>query len=53
MAVTPEMTKLHIGRGDIGADKLAHAYSVTAHRSQGQTVDVTHALEDGGGRELA
>ncbi len=39
--------------GDTGADKLAHAYSVTAHRSQGQTVDVTHALEDGGGRELA
>ena len=42
-----------MGTGDIGADKLAHAYSVTAHRSQGQTVDVTYALEDGGGRELA
>ncbi len=42
-----------MGPGDIGAEKLAHAYSVTAHRSQGQTVDVTYALEDGGGRELA
>ena len=27
--------------------------AVRAHRSQGATVDVTHALEDGGGRELA
>ena len=42
-----------MGPDDIGADKLAHAYSVTAHRCQGPTVDVTHALEDGGGRELA
>ena len=53
VAVTPEGTELHMGPGDIGAEKLAHAYSVTAHRSQGQTVDVTYALEDGGGRELA
>ena len=53
VAVTPEGTELHMGPGDTGADKLAHAYSVTAHRSQGQTVDATHALEDGGGRELA
>ncbi len=53
VAVTPEGAELHMGTADIGADKLAHAYSVTAHRSQGQTVDVTHALEDGGGRELA
>jgi conjugative relaxase-like TrwC/TraI family protein len=53
VAITPEGTQLHMGPRDIGADKLAYAYSVTAHRSQGQTVDVTHALEDGGGRELA
>ena len=53
VAVTPEGAELHMGPGDIGADKLAHAYSVTAHRSQGQTVDATYALEDGGGRELA
>ena len=42
-----------MGPEHIGADKLGHAYAVTAHRSQGATVDVTHALEDGGGRELA
>jgi hypothetical protein len=53
VAITPESTELRMGPGDIGADKLAHAYSVTAHRSQGQTVDATYALEDGGGRELA
>ncbi len=53
VAVTPEGTELHMGTADIRADRLAHAYSVTAHRSQGQTVDATYALEDGGGRELA
>ncbi len=53
VAVTPEGTELHMGTADIWADRLAHAYSVTAHRSQGQTVDATYALEDGGGRELA
>ena len=53
VAVTPEGTELNMGPGDISGDKLAHAYGVTAHRSQGQTVDATHALEDGGGRELA
>ena len=52
-AVTPEGTELRMGAEHIGADKLGHAYAVTAHRSQGATVDVTHALEDGGGRELA
>jgi hypothetical protein len=53
VALTPEGTELHMGPEAIGADKLAHSYAVTAHRSQGQTVDVTYALEDGGGRELA
>jgi conjugative relaxase-like TrwC/TraI family protein len=52
VAVTPQGTELHMGPADIGADKLAYAYSVTAHRSQGQTVDATYALEDCGGREL-
>ncbi len=42
-----------MGTDDIRAEKLAHSYAVTAHRSQGATTDVTHALEDGGGRELA
>jgi len=52
-AVTPEGAELHMGTEHTGADKLGHAYAVTAHRCQGSTVDVTHALEDGGGRELA
>ncbi len=51
--VTPEGTELRIGPECLGADKLGHAYATTAHRSQGSTVDVTYALEDGGGRELA
>jgi len=38
---------------EIAADCLAHAYAVTVHRSQGSTVERAHALEDGGGRELA
>jgi conjugative relaxase-like TrwC/TraI family protein len=53
VARTPEGTTLHLGPEDVGSDKLAHAYAITAHRSQGSTVDVTYALEDGGGRELA
>ena len=53
VALTPEGTTLHMGAEEIGSDKLAHAYAITAHRSQGSTVDVTYALEDGGGRELA
>ena len=53
VATTPEGTQLHMGTDDIRAEKLAHSYAVTAHRSQGATTDVTHALEDGGGRELA
>jgi ATP-dependent exoDNAse (exonuclease V) alpha subunit len=35
---------------EIAADRLAHAYAVTVHRSQGSTVRRAHALEDGGGR---
>ena len=42
-----------MGPEQLGADKLAHGYAMTAHRSQGSTTDVTYALEDGGGRELA
>ena len=38
---------------EIGAARLAYAYAVTVHRSQGSTVGRSHALEDGGGRELA
>ncbi len=53
VALTPVGSMLHMGPDEIGSDKLAHAYAITAHRSQGSTVDVTYALEDGGGRELA
>jgi hypothetical protein len=53
VAVTPEGSELCMGPDYLGVDKLAHAYATTAHRSQGATVDVTYALEDGGGRELA
>ena len=38
---------------DIGADRLAYGYAITAHRAQGTTVEVAHVLDDGGGRELA
>ncbi len=34
------------------SNRLAHGYAITVHRSQGATVDTTHYLEDGGGREL-
>jgi len=40
------------GPDDIGADRLAHGYATTVHRSQGATVDASHLFADGGGREL-
>ncbi|MGH9267991.1 MAG: hypothetical protein ACRD0D_07425 [Acidimicrobiales bacterium] len=40
-------------REEMARDRLAHRYALTVHRSQGDTVDVAHRLEDGGGRELA
>jgi conjugative relaxase-like TrwC/TraI family protein len=53
VALTPEGAVLQMGPEEIGSGKLVHACAITAHRSQGATVDVTYALEDGGGRELA
>jgi conjugative relaxase-like TrwC/TraI family protein len=53
VALTPEGKSLHLRPEDLAGDKLAYAYAITAHRSQGSTVDITYALEDGGGRELA
>ena len=52
-AVTGDGRRLHFDRDATGADRLAHAYAVTAHRAQGATVDTAHVLDDGGGRELA
>ena len=37
---------------ELGPNRLDHAYATTVHRSQGTTVEGTHRLEDGGGREL-
>jgi len=39
--------------GQLGADRLGHAYATTVHRSQGATVEQAHLYADGGGRELA
>jgi hypothetical protein len=52
-AVTPDGRQLQMGLDDIGADRLAYGYAITAHRAQGTTVEVAHVLDDGGGRELA
>jgi hypothetical protein len=52
-AVTPDGRRLHIPADYVDADHLAYGYAVTAHRSQGATVDAAHVLADGGGRELA
>ncbi|GAC1532169.1 MAG: hypothetical protein NVS3B12_09420 [Acidimicrobiales bacterium] len=51
-AVTAEGRRLRLDRDHTGPDQLAHAYAMTAHRTQGATVDTAHVL-DGGGRELA
>jgi hypothetical protein len=39
--------------GQLGADRVGHAYATTVHRSQGSTLDTAHLYADGGGRELA
>ena len=38
-----------MGTDDIGDDKLAYGFAMTAHRSQGATVGSTYVLADGGG----
>jgi conjugative relaxase-like TrwC/TraI family protein len=40
------------GPDETSAERLAHGYATTVHRSQGATVDVAHLFADGGGREL-
>ncbi len=52
-AVTPDGRRLEMGPEEIGAERLGYGYAITAHRSQGTTIDVAHVLDDGGGRELA
>ena len=52
VALTPDGAHLHLGPDDIGADKLAHSYAITAHRSQGGTVDVGPGRRRGQGARL-
>ena len=52
-AITPEGQHLHIGPDYLGPERVGYGYAITAHRSQGATVDTAHVLADGGGRELA
>jgi hypothetical protein len=62
VAVDPETERLTLsmddgsihtlGREEAGADRLAHGYATTVHRSQGATFDTAHLFADGGGREL-
>jgi conjugative relaxase-like TrwC/TraI family protein len=52
-ARTPEGRQLQMGPDEVAAERLDHGYAITAHRSQGATVDAAHLLDDGGGRELA
>jgi hypothetical protein len=50
---TEDRRRVTLSGEDISAERLAHGYAVTAHRSQGQTVERAHVYVDGGGRELA
>jgi len=52
-AVTADGRRIRLALEETGADRLAHSYAMTAHRTQGATVDTAHVLADGGGRELA
>ena len=55
-ALTAQMDdgrRQRFGPDETGADRLAHGYATTVHRSQGATCDRAHVYEDGGGRELA
>jgi conjugative relaxase-like TrwC/TraI family protein len=44
---------VRLSAADAGPDRLDYGYARTVHRSQGDTVDVSHRYFDGGGRELA
>jgi len=52
-AITADGRRIRLAPEETGADRLAHSYAMTAHRTQGATVDTAHVLTDGGGRELA
>jgi hypothetical protein len=46
-------TIARLAGNQLAIDRLDWGYALTVHRSQGDTVDIAHRLEDGGGRELA
>ncbi len=50
---TEDDRQVTLGAGQLGPDRVAHAYARTVHRFQGSTVDRSHLYADGGGRELA
>ena len=50
---TDDDRQVTLGAGQLGPDRLGHAYATTVHHFQGSTVDRTHLYADGGGRELA
>jgi hypothetical protein len=50
---TKDERRVTLVGGELSTERLAHGYAVTAHRSQGQTVERAHVYTDGGGRELA
>jgi hypothetical protein len=53
MAIMDDGREQHrFGLDGTGADRLAHGYATTVHRSQGATVDVAYLFADGGGRKL-
>jgi len=52
-AITADGRRIRLAPDETAADRLAHSYAMTAHRTQGATVDTAHVLADGGGRELA
>jgi ATP-dependent exoDNAse (exonuclease V) alpha subunit len=52
-AVTLDGDQLRISGEYLDVDRAGYGYAITAHRSQGATVDTAHVLADGGGRELA
>jgi len=50
---TEDDRQVTLGPGQLGPDRVGHAYATTVHRFQGSTVDRAHLYADGGGRELA
>jgi len=52
-AIGADGRRIRLAPEETGADRLTHSYAMTAHRTQGATVDTAHVLADGGGRELA